>query len=206
VLGEIDNVPSALGSAALMTVLGWSLPQSLKGSAAQGGTRAYVGWAGLVHGCIAFADAPVPEAKDVIATLRDHRLQTILLSGDASHVVAQVAATLAIPQWQAELLPEDSAIAGGDPSARPRCGRRWLTMAGARRGVGRHSSRQRQRSAKKCRRPLAACCHRKPAVAAGKPRARPRWRTNLIWRSRKRALSLATAAATGIAADGGSAC
>jgi Cu2+-exporting ATPase len=87
-----------------MAVLGWSLPQSL---AATGASCAYVGWAGRVRGCFAFADTPVPEAKEVIATLHDQRLQTLLLSGDAQEVVAQVAATLAVPQWQAQLLPED---------------------------------------------------------------------------------------------------
>ncbi|HEU0204771.1 MAG TPA: heavy metal translocating P-type ATPase [Burkholderiaceae bacterium] len=107
VLGDIDQVPCALGSAALMAMLGWSLPQSLQASAARGGTYAYVGWAGRVHGCITFADTPTPEAKDVIATLHGQRLQTLLLSGDTPNVVAQVAAALAIPQWRAQLLPED---------------------------------------------------------------------------------------------------
>ncbi len=107
VVGDIDSVPCALGSAALMTALGWSLPGSLQTNAAPGSTHVYVGWAGRVHGRIELADTPVPEAKDVIATLRGRGLQTVLLSGDARDAVAQVAAALAIPHWYSQLLPED---------------------------------------------------------------------------------------------------
>jgi Cu2+-exporting ATPase len=107
VCGEIDGVPCALGSAGLMASLGWSLPPALNATARHGGTRAYVGWAGGVHGCIAFADTPVPDATDVIESLRARGLQTLLLSGDATDAVANHAATLHIAHWRAQLLPED---------------------------------------------------------------------------------------------------
>jgi Cu2+-exporting ATPase len=107
VCGEIDGVPSALGSAALMGSLGWSLPPGLSVPAAQDGTRAYVGWAGEVHGCLAFADTLMPDAKGAIASLHAYGLHTMLLSGDAAATVANVSAAMHITDWHAQLLPDD---------------------------------------------------------------------------------------------------
>lgn len=107
VLADVDEVPCALGSAALMVALGWTLPSPLQARAVNSGTHVYVGWNGHVYGCVGFADTLVPEAMGVIGAIRDHGHQTLLLSGDAPDAVAALAAKLGFGQWHAQLLPQD---------------------------------------------------------------------------------------------------
>lgn len=54
-----------------------------------------------------FEDALRPDAVEAVQRLRDMGLTVEILSGDRSPVVAQVAETLGIPDWQANLSPAD---------------------------------------------------------------------------------------------------
>ena len=118
VLGSIDGVPAALGSAALMQTLGWPVPAGLVDSLAPGATLAFVGWGGRVHGLVVLAAPPTPQAAPVIAALQSRGLQTLLLSGDGTASVEALAGTLGIALWRAELLPEDKVAALADWTAR----------------------------------------------------------------------------------------
>jgi Cu2+-exporting ATPase len=105
--GVVEGVRCAMGSGAFMARLGWSVPTTLSPAACGSEcTRVYVGWAGRTHGLVTLADAPLPEARAVIASLQERGVETVLLSGDAPGAVAAVAAALAIPAWRAELTPE----------------------------------------------------------------------------------------------------
>jgi Cu2+-exporting ATPase len=95
-----------MGSRHFMTALRWTVPDALS-QVPPGCTSTLIGWEGSVHGLVALAAAPVPEAGDVIAALHWRRLSTLLLSGDAPAPVAQSAAALRIGEWRAELEPED---------------------------------------------------------------------------------------------------
>ncbi len=106
-LGRVDGVPAALGSAALMQTLGWEIPRALVDSVAPGGTFAFVGWDGRVHGLVVLTAPPTPQAAPVIAKLQRRGLQTLLLSGDGAATVQALATTLGIARWHAPLLPED---------------------------------------------------------------------------------------------------
>jgi Cu2+-exporting ATPase len=120
--GVVDGVPCAMGSWAFMSRLGWSEPAALSWAACGAEcTRVYVGWAGRVHGRLALADAPLPEARGVVAALQARGVQTLLLSGDAPGAVAAVAQALGIPAWRAELTPEAKveALRGGAGSGGP---------------------------------------------------------------------------------------
>ncbi len=108
VRGRVGGQPAALGSAAFMAGLGWPLPAGLQVTPPleAGCTLAFVGWAGQVHGRFALGNRLLPEAASVVATLKRRGLATRLLSGDSASAVAQVAATLGIDRWHADLLPQ----------------------------------------------------------------------------------------------------
>jgi Cu2+-exporting ATPase len=105
--GAVEGVPCAMGSRVFMARLGWSMPAALSWAACEREcTRVYVGWDGRVHGLMGFADAPLPEARAVIAAVHGRGVRTLLLSGDAPSAVGAVAEALEIPAWHAELTPE----------------------------------------------------------------------------------------------------
>jgi P-type Cu2+ transporter len=109
-IGRVGSVEAAIGSRALMISLGWSLPPALEAIDAQNGwTRVYVGWDGRVHGCLALADTPRPEAAGVVSGLRARGLDLLLLSGDGPTPVERLAKRLDIPRWHAGLDPEGKA-------------------------------------------------------------------------------------------------
>jgi Cu2+-exporting ATPase len=105
--GGVEAVPCAMGSGAFMARLGWAMPDAASwADRGTGSTRVFIGWAGRVHGLMALADAPLPEARSMIASLRERGVQALLLSGDSPGAVAAVATALSIPAWRAELTPE----------------------------------------------------------------------------------------------------
>lgn len=105
--GQIEGASCAMGSGAFMAALGWSVPKKMAAMSAPGCTVVYIGWAGHVHGRLALADTPLPGAGKVVAALHQRGLTTLLLSGDDAQAVVPIAATLGIPTWLAELMPED---------------------------------------------------------------------------------------------------
>jgi Cu2+-exporting ATPase len=56
-----------------------------------------------------FADRPRPGAAELIAALQAQGMDLHLLSGDVPAAVADLAARLGLPRWQAEVLPEAKA-------------------------------------------------------------------------------------------------
>jgi Cu2+-exporting ATPase len=107
VKGVVEGMACAMGSRAFMLRLGWSVPVAVSWTACGAEcTRVYIGWDGRVHGLLALADTPLPEAREVISSLHARGVQTVLLSGDAPGAVAAMAAALAITSWRAELTPE----------------------------------------------------------------------------------------------------
>ncbi len=104
--GRIDGRAAAMGSAGLMSALGWQVP-ALWPAIPQGCTLVYVGWEGRVQGLIALADRPLPDAAAVTKALRDRGMTVLLLSGDRESAVARTATRLGIPVWRSELMPED---------------------------------------------------------------------------------------------------
>jgi Cu2+-exporting ATPase len=108
--GRIDGASCALGSAAFMRMLGWQIPPGLmRATAPASATQVYVGWAGRVYGCLLLADAVRPEAAQLIAALRANGMQPVLLSGDGKQAVADLARTLGMAAWHADLGPEAKA-------------------------------------------------------------------------------------------------
>ena len=117
-LGRIDGVPAALGSAAFMHRLGWDIPRALVESVTPGGTLAFVAWGGRVHGLVILTAPPTPQAAPMLAALRRRGLQTLLLSGDGATSVQALATTLGFSSWHAALLPEDKVAVLREWSAR----------------------------------------------------------------------------------------
>lgn len=104
--GQIDGARCALGSAAFMRTLGWTIPPALAAEPPAGATAVYVGWGGRAHGRLLLADTLRPEAAQVVAALRARGLDTMLLSGDGAPAVADLARAAGIAAWHAELGPE----------------------------------------------------------------------------------------------------
>lgn len=74
----------------------------------QGRTVVMLGEAGAVVGVISIADSVRPEAKRLIADLRNLGIRrVVMLSGDNAQSVGSVAAELGFDDYFAELLPED---------------------------------------------------------------------------------------------------
>jgi len=107
--GCIAGVRCAMGSAAFMRGLGWTVPPGLAGGD-EGQSIVFIGWEDRARGCIALTAEAVPEAAEVIAALQRRALATLLLSGDGAGAVQRLALALCIPRWHAELLPEDKLV------------------------------------------------------------------------------------------------
>jgi Cu2+-exporting ATPase len=81
----------------------------MRAAAPANATQVYVGWAGQVFGRLLLADTVRPEAAQVIAALRAHGMQPVLLSGDGKQAVADLARTIDMAAWHADLGPEAKA-------------------------------------------------------------------------------------------------
>ena len=174
VLGTIDGVPCAIGSAAFMDRRGWALPASLRGADDEG-TSVFVGWQGRVHGRIGVSAAPLPEAdrgagciaatrpRDVAAQRRSPACRGPA-RGDAGH---RGLARRTAARGQGAAAARVDGAARADRHGRRRSQRR----AGAGVGVRRHRRRRRHRSGEgERRRGAAARGPRQPAVAAARGR------------------------------------
>lgn len=83
-------------------------PSAPRASLNAGEVAAYVTVNGVYAGTVILADEIRKGAPALVAWLREHQVQrTVILSGDASETVAQVANTLGITEHHAELLPAD---------------------------------------------------------------------------------------------------
>jgi P-type E1-E2 ATPase len=90
----------AAGTSALMSDLGWPLPQVLaelaRSMEASGHSVVYVGWGERVHGVLSFDDTPLAEARSTIEALRRRGLHVTLLTGDLAQAAQRVAAAVGV--------------------------------------------------------------------------------------------------------------
>lgn len=72
------------------------------------GTKVYLAADGRYLGCILIADAVKPDAEQALAGLRSYGIsRMVMLTGDNREVAGEVAATLGLDAYYAELLPQD---------------------------------------------------------------------------------------------------
>lgn len=103
VTANVDGVPVAAGNAKLMERLGVSYI-----SCHSVGTIIHMAVNGEYAGHIVISDVVKPHSKEAIAALKAAGVrQTVMLTGDMKSVASQVAETLGIDQFYAELLPAD---------------------------------------------------------------------------------------------------
>lgn len=103
VTAVVEGKPVAVGNAKLMASLGLEAP-----ACDTVGTIVHVAIAGAYAGHIVIADAPKPGAKEALAALRKAGVKTtVMLTGDAEAVAADVARQLGVDEYHAELLPAD---------------------------------------------------------------------------------------------------
>ncbi|ROP34914.1 heavy metal translocating P-type ATPase [Saccharothrix texasensis] len=111
--GEVDGIPVVVGTAALMTELGITVPlrahRWLDDLAAA--TGVLVARAGEVVGGIAVRDTVRPSAADAVARLHALGLKTVLLTGDGLSAARAVADEVGITDVLADVRPADKVAA-----------------------------------------------------------------------------------------------
>jgi heavy metal translocating P-type ATPase len=95
-----------VGNEALMRAHGITTPANLYGGRPQA-TTIFVARGETLLGTIAVADATRPEAAQALRAIHAMGIRTLLLTGDSRSVAEAVARELGIPEFAAELLPED---------------------------------------------------------------------------------------------------
>ncbi|MEJ6022133.1 heavy metal translocating P-type ATPase [Ramlibacter sp. PS4R-6] len=115
VAAQVGGRELRLGSTRLMKELGVDL-SALQARARelqdQGRTVSWVAditAAPQLLGLLAFGDTVKPTARDAVAALKDHGVESILLTGDNTGSATAVARELGITDFRAEVLPEDKA-------------------------------------------------------------------------------------------------
>ena len=111
VSGNHAGGTTAMGSAAFMRTLGWSVPARLADGGLGADTPVYVAWDGAARGLLGLADTPLASAKPVVAALQDGGAAIALLSGDAEAATKRMAQAVGIETCQAALSPEDKVAA-----------------------------------------------------------------------------------------------
>ncbi len=103
VVGKVDGKTVAAGNMKLMDRLG------IKAQDCHSvGTIIHVAYDGSYVGHVVISDVVKPDSKAAIAALKASGVQkTVMLTGDAQGIAANVAAELGIDEYHASLLPED---------------------------------------------------------------------------------------------------
>ena len=103
VMGKVDGKTVAAGNMKLMDRLGINAHDCHSV-----GTIIHVAYDGSYVGHIVISDVVKPDSKAAIAALKASGVQkTVMLTGDAQGIAANVAAELGIDEYHAGLLPED---------------------------------------------------------------------------------------------------
>ena len=122
IVGEVDGKTAAVGTANLMTELGWSVPPELlsRAKTLERGdfSLVWVGWAGHARGLMWLDDRLHEGARDTVQGMRRHGLFTALLSGDAQAIAARVAESVGADAIEAALSPQDKVAALADLTRR----------------------------------------------------------------------------------------
>jgi P-type Cu2+ transporter len=118
VQASVDGATVAVGGPALLRELQVAEPEELAGEIdgwrRRGATVLFVVGDDKVLGALALEDAVRPESAEAVTEL--HRLgkRVVMITGDARQVAEAVAATLAVDEVFAEVLPEDKDAAVAD--------------------------------------------------------------------------------------------
>jgi len=104
--GEVGGHNVFVGNCRLPGAIAEPLAQQARAWEQQGYTVAFYGCDGEVRGALAFGDRIKPGAPDLIASLKQRGIRTLLLSGDAPATTAWVAARLGADDFIAGALPE----------------------------------------------------------------------------------------------------
>ena len=108
VITDLDGQPTAVGNLQLMRDLGVVIAAEDDHSAVETGTVVHVAVGQEYLGHIVISDEIKPRAAEAIRTLKKEGVnRTVMLTGDAEGIAANVAAQLGIDEYHAELLPED---------------------------------------------------------------------------------------------------
>ncbi|HKZ04556.1 MAG TPA: heavy metal translocating P-type ATPase [Methylomirabilota bacterium] len=86
-----------------------ALEPQARALAEAGKSVVYVGFRGEVLGLVAVADVLKPGARDVVAALRAHRLEVVMLTGDNRATAEAIAREAGITRVLADVLPERKA-------------------------------------------------------------------------------------------------
>ncbi|HEX7962609.1 MAG TPA: heavy metal translocating P-type ATPase [Terriglobales bacterium] len=110
VKARVDGRELYMGGPALLKSLGVAVPESLRGAAAEAGSRGqsaiYLTEQDAVLAVFAVADVVRPESHDAVKLLHDRGVQVVMMTGDAHAVADSVANELGIDVVFSEVLPE----------------------------------------------------------------------------------------------------
>jgi len=105
ILCEVDGVPTAVGTRALMEAEG--IPVPVEADPSQSYSEVIVAQGGLVTGSIQIVDILRPEAAAAIREIRHMGCRTVLLTGDRKEVGEAIAMVLGVDEVDSEMLPEE---------------------------------------------------------------------------------------------------
>ena len=110
IVGQIAENSAAVGTAALMEELEWTLPSDLLSRAealdADHYSLVWVGWAGRARGLLWLDDRLRERARESVQGLRRQGLFTALLTGDRQPVARRIAGAVGADAFQADLAPQ----------------------------------------------------------------------------------------------------
>jgi Cu+-exporting ATPase len=112
VVARVQARRVAVGSPAFAARQGAALTlvrERIEGMQAEGRTVISVVVDGQLAGLIAIADPVKPEAREVVARLKDAGLQPVMLTGDHARTARAVAGMVGIAEYYAEVLPQEKA-------------------------------------------------------------------------------------------------
>ena len=96
------------GNEKLLAKNGITIAEPQSKLAISSGTRVYVAVDGTYAGCILISDEIKPESRNVVAALKARGVRrTVMLTGDAPHIAAEVAAELDLDEAYGGLLPHE---------------------------------------------------------------------------------------------------
>lgn len=94
------------GNEAWLASLGITVPDEMR--TACHGSVSYVTKDAALLGALCFNDTPRPEAKDTVERLKELNVtRMVMLTGDRNEVAERICNETGVPEWRAQLLPED---------------------------------------------------------------------------------------------------
>jgi P-type Cu+ transporter len=114
IVGKLDGREIAVGNRPFFSILGVNfapIQHDLTNSVVSGETAILVAMGDTLAGMISVADAPRPEAAEVVKSLRDLGIRIAMLTGDDATTAGAMAERLGIGDVKAEVMPPDKAAA-----------------------------------------------------------------------------------------------